>query len=125
MSNTFPSLDPHKAKLAASIIKAQRDEINEVTEKLASANEELEKLKRLDQCMKLAHQLSERGIITKSYTAIVDRAEEIANSDKDLAVIKEAMEMAQNNFDLGTVDNSKQSVGNSTDAFAEAIMSLI
>ena len=125
MNSTNPYFDPSRAKLAAQIIKSQQNELESAKEKIAALEDEVSKLQRFDECIKIAHQLSEIGRISKDFGSIIEKAESIANSDKDLSVIKEAIDMAQNNFDLGSIDNSKPGLGGGTDAITEALISLI
>ena len=117
--------DPTKAKLAAKIIKSQSKELDELRVKTANLEEEVSKFKRFEECIKIAYSLSEIGRISKDFGSILEKAESIASSDKDLSVIKEAIDMTQNNFDLGSPDNSRPGVGGGIDAITEALMSLV
>jgi len=118
-----PHLDPTRAKLAANIIKSQRDELDSANVKVAELSKDIEQLKRYQECVKIAHQLSEIGRIPKDFGSILEKADSLASSETKLEVIKEAIDMAQNNFDLGSPDNTKL-VGGKTDAITEVLMSL-
>jgi 23S rRNA-/tRNA-specific pseudouridylate synthase len=123
MSTLNPYLDPTKAKLAAKILKQQRAELSSAIEKNAELAKELEQLKRQQECVKIAYQLSEIGRIPKDFASILEKAGSLAESDTKLEVIKEAIDMAQNNFDLGSLDNTKL-VSGRTDQLTEVLMSL-
>lgn len=121
---TTPNLNPSKAKLAAQVLKSQQGEIESFKTKVAELETELSSLKRFNECVKLAHQLSEKGIVSKNFDTIMEKAESLAESGKDLSVFKEAIDMAQSNFDLGSPDNSKTGLGRGIDVFTEALISL-
>lgn len=116
-------LDPTKAKLAAKIMRKQQAELSSATEKIAELSKDLDLMKRHQDCVKIAHQMSEKGIIPRDFGSILEKAESLSASDTKLEVIKEAMEMAQSNFELGSPDKNK-SVGGRADAITEVLMSL-
>jgi uncharacterized protein YPO0396 len=118
-----PHLDPTQAKLAAKIIKSQQAELESANVKVAELSKDLEQLQRYQECVKIAHQLSDKGIIAKDFDSILEKAESLSSSGAKIEVLKHAMDMAQNNFDLGSPDNTKLS-GGRTDAITEVLMSL-
>lgn len=123
MSTLNPYFNPTKAKLAAKIMKQQIADLSSAYEKNAELSKELDQLKRQQECVKIAYQLSEIGRIPKDFASILEKAGSLAESDTKLEVIKEAIDMAQNNFDLGSLDNTKL-VSGRTDQLTEVLMSL-
>lgn len=116
-------LDPTMAKLAAKIILDQEARIAELEKDASNASNELLRLRREKECLKIAHKLAEIGRISSDFTSISEKADSLAESDKNLEVVKEAIDVAQNNFDLGHVDESTPSSGG-YDAITEALMGL-
>jgi hypothetical protein len=116
-------LDPVKAKLAAQIIRDQEQRLETLEAENQELTEKTAKFERERECLTIAHKLAEIGRIPNDFGSILEKAASIADSDKDIEVIKEAIDMSQNNFDLGQLGEDGPSDGNE-DAITNYLLSL-
>lgn len=119
---SIPVMSPEMAKEASRILRSQLERIEGLEKQATKLSEENAAYRRREECLKIAHQLSEIGRIPKDFGSILERAEKLAASDKDLSVIKEAIDMAQSDFELGTVAHSKPGLGPGTDPITAALL---
>lgn len=75
MSTTIPVLSPEMAKEASRMLRVQQTTIDALEKKAASLQEENDGYKRREECLKIAHQLSEIRRIPKDFGSILERAE--------------------------------------------------
>ena len=89
-------LDPQKAKLAAALLRDLSYKLEVTENENIELKEKLAAYSNYDECLDLAHELSELGHTGKDFEAIKKKAASLRK--QDLNIVREAVKLAQDKF---------------------------